>query len=103
MLNLISISNYTLSSIILDYFLVIIISIATAFILRLPLIPSRPIRYSFDVSILYPTPLIAVGVFTIFFILGFSGILISIIIGICTALFVKYLFYYLFPKPKEVS
>lgn len=91
------------SNLIIDYLIVILVSIIFALILRLPLLPSKPYRYSFDVSALYPTPIIAIGVLSLFFILNYSfafeGKLLSLIIGICSALFVKYLFFYVFPKP----
>lgn len=103
MLNLINFMTYTTSGIIIDYLLALVISIALALILRLPLLPSRPIRYSFEVSALYPTPLIAIGVFSIFFVFKYSGILLAIIAGVFAALFVKYLFFMVFPKPLEVE
>lgn len=91
------------SNLIIDYLIVILVSIIFALILRLPLLPSKLYRYSFDVSALYPTPIIAIGVLSLFFILNYSfafeGKLLSLIIGICSALFVKYLFFYVFPKP----
>ncbi|WP_303247312.1 energy-converting hydrogenase A subunit A EhaA [uncultured Methanobrevibacter sp.] len=91
------------SNLIIDYLIVILVSIIFALILRLPLLPSKPYRYSFDVSALYPTPIIAIGVLSLFFILNYSfafeGKLLALIIGICSALFVKYLFFYVFPKP----
>lgn len=91
------------SNLIIDYLIVILVSIIFALILRLPLLPSKPYRYSFDVSALYPTPIIAIGVLSLFFILNYSfafeGKLLSLIIGICSALFVRYLFFYVFPKP----
>ncbi len=91
------------SNLIIDYLIVILVSIIFALILRLPLLPSKPYRYSFDVSALYPTPIIAIGVLSLFFILNYSfafeGRLLALIIGICSALFVKYLFFYVFPKP----
>lgn len=64
--------------------------------------PSEPKRYSFDVSALYPTPIIAIGILSIFLVLNYTfmynGLLLAIIIGILSALFVKYLFYIVFPK-----
>lgn len=91
------------SNLIIDYLIVILASIIVALILRLPLLPSKPYRYSFDVSALYPTPIIAIGILSLFFILNYSfafeSKLLALIIGICSALFVKYLFFYVFPKP----
>lgn len=91
------------SNLIIDYLIVIFVSIIVALILRLPLLPDKPYRYSFNVSALYPTPIIAVGILSFFFILNYSfayeGKLLALIVGILSALFVKYLFFYVFPKP----
>lgn len=91
------------SNLFIDYLIVIIVSIIVALILRLPFLPDKPYRYSFNVSALYPTPVIAIGILSFFFILNYSfifeGKLLALIIGICSALFVKYLFFYIFPKP----
>lgn len=91
------------SNLFIDYLIAIIVSIIVALILRLPLLPDKPYRYSFNVSALYPTPIIAIGILSFFFILNYSfifeGKLLALIIGICSALFVKYLFFYIFPKP----
>lgn len=65
--------------------------------------PSKPYRYSFDVSAIYPTPIIAMGIFSIFLVLNYTfmynGLVLAIVIGILSALFVKYLFDFVFPKP----
>jgi energy-converting hydrogenase A subunit A len=89
--------------IVLAYIVAIVCAIAVALVLKLPLLPSKPYRYSFDVSAIYPTPIIAVGVFSIFLVLNYTfmynGIVLAVIIGILSALFVKYLFDFVFPKP----
>ena len=91
------------NSMIIDYLIAIISSIIVALILKVPLMPKS--RYSFNTSALYPTPVIAVGILSIFFILGYywayDGMILSLIIGIASALFVKYLFYYVFPAPNN--
>ena len=65
--------------------------------------PSKPYRYSFDVSAIYPTPIIAMGILSIFLVLNYTfmynGLVLAIVIGILSALFVKYLFDFVFPKP----
>ena len=105
--NIYGLSNITLSSfdILLGYIVAIVVSIIVALVLRLPLLPSKPYRYSFDVSALYPTPIIAIGIFSIFLVLNYTflynGIVLAAIIGILSALFVKYLFYFVFPKPLD--
>ncbi len=90
-------------NLIIDYLIVILVSIIAGLIVRLPLLPDKPYRYSFNVSALYPTPIIAMGILSLFFILNYSfifeGKLLALIIGICSALFVKYLFYHIFPNP----
>ena len=91
--------------ILLDYIVTIICSIVVALLLRLPLLPSKPHRYSFDVSALYPTPVIAIGILSIFLVLNYTfmynGLLLAIVIGVLSALFVKYLFDFVFPKPLD--
>ena len=52
----------------LCYIVAIAVSIVVALILRVPLLPSKPYMYSFDVSALYPTPVIAIGILSLFFV-----------------------------------
>lgn len=95
--------SISLFDVILAYIVTILCSIIVALVLRLPLLPSKPYRYSFDVSALYPTPIIAIGIFSIFLILNYTfmynGLVLAAIIGVLSALFVKYLFDFVFPKP----
>jgi energy-converting hydrogenase A subunit A len=103
--NVYGLANISISSfdVLLAYIVAIIVSILVALVLRIPLLPSKPYRYSFDVSAIYPTPIIAIGILSIFLVLNFTfmynGILLAVIIGILSALFVKYLFDFVFPKP----
>ena len=94
-----------LFDIILAYIVAIICSIIVALVLRLPLLPSKPYRYSFDVSALYPTPIIAIGILSIFLVLNYTfmynGLVLAVVIGVLSALFVKYLFDFVFPKPLD--
>ena len=105
--NFYGLGNIALSSsdIILAYIVTIICSIVIALLLRLPLLPSKPHRYSFDVSALYPTPIIAIGILSIFLVLNYTfmynGLVLAIVIGVLSALFVKYLFDFVFPKPLD--
>lgn len=89
--------------IVLAYIVAIVISVLVALILRVPLLPSKPYRYSFDVSAVYPTPIIAVGILSLFLVLNYTfaynGLLLAIIIGIFSGVFVKYFFYFVFPSP----
>ena len=105
--NINGLSNISISSfdVLLAYIVTILVSIIFALILKIPLLPSKPYRYSFDVSAIYPTPIIAIGIFSIFLVLNYTfmynGIVLAIVIGILSALFVKYLFDFVFPKPLD--
>lgn len=103
--NAFGLSNVAISpfDILVAYIVAIIVSIIVALLLRLPLLPGKPYRYSFDVSAVYPTPIIAMGLLSIFIVLNYTfmynGLLLAVVIGILSALFVKYLFDFVFPKP----
>ena len=103
--NAFGLGNIALSSfdILLAYVVAIIVAIVVALVLKLPLLPSKPYRYSFDVSALYPTPIIAIGILSIFLVLNYTfmynGLVLAAVIGMLSALFVKYLFDFVFPKP----
>ena len=103
--NVFGLSNMAISSfdILLDYIVAIVIAIVAAVALKIPLLPSKPYRYSYDVSAIYPTPIIAIGVLSIFLVLNYTfmynGLVLAAVIGILSALFVKYLFDFVFPKP----
>ena len=105
--NFYGLGNISLSSvdILLAYIAAIICSIVAALLLRLPLLPSKPYRYSFDVSALYPTPIIAIGILSIFLVLNYTfmynGLILAVIIGVLSALFAKYLFDFVFPNPLD--
>ena len=99
--------NITISSfdILLAYIVAIAVAVIVALVLKIPLLPSKPYRYSFDVSAIYPTPRIAIGVLSIFLVLNYTfmynGLVLAVIIGILSALFVKYLFDFVFAKPLD--
>ena len=103
--NVYGLANITLGyfDMILAYLVAIVVSIIIALILRVPLMPSD--RYSFDVSAIYPTPIFAIGILSLFLVLdytfAFNGLLLAAIMGVCSGLFVKYLFYYIFPSPSQ--
>ena len=105
--NIYGMGNINLSSfdILLAYIAAIVCSVIVALLLRLPLLPGKPYRYSFDVSALYPTPIIAIGILSIFLVLNYTfmynGLLLAVVIGVLSALFVKYLFDFVFPKPPD--
>lgn len=92
---------YTLIS----YLLVVGSAIGVGLLIKLPLLPERPMRHSWTISAVFPTAVIALGLLAIFFQLGirgfYQGMDLAIIIGILTALFAKYLFEDAFPKPES--
>ena len=95
--NVYGLANITLGyfDMILAYLVAIVVSIIIALILRVPLMPSD--RYSFDVSAIYPTPIIAIGILSLFLVLNytfaFNGLLLAAIIGVC---FVREIFILLY-------
>ena len=103
--NVFGLSNIAINpfDIVLAYIAAIVVSIVVALVLKIPLLPGKPYRYSFDVSAIYPTPIIAAGILSIFLVLNYTfmynGLVLAVIIGILSALFVKYLFDFVFPKP----
>ena len=105
--NVFGLSNITIGlfDVLLAYIVAVIVSILVALLLKVPLLPSKPYRYSFDVSAIYPTPIIAIGIFSIFLVLNYTfmynGLVLAVVIGVLSALFVKYLFDFVFPKPLD--
>jgi energy-converting hydrogenase A subunit A len=69
-------------------------------VLRLPLLPERPMRFSWTVSIIFPTSVLAIGFTAILFKLGYEGMLVGVLVGVFTAIFAKYLLERLLPKPQ---
>ena len=90
-----------------NYIVAIIVAIVLALAFKLPLIPEKPIRFSWTKSALFPTPIFAMGILAIFYSLNvfwiYDGILIAILVGLFSAIFVKYLFDYIFPNPPQTE
>ena len=74
-------------------------------LIKLPLVPEKPVRNSWTNSAIYPTPIFAMGILAILFSLNiywiYDGLALAVIIGILSAVFVKYFFYYIFPNPAQ--
>lgn len=89
----------------LNYIVSIIVCIVVALALKLPLVPEKPVRNSWTNSAIYPTPIFAMGILAIFFSFNiywiYDGLALAVIIGILSAVFVKYFFYYIFPNPAQ--
>ena len=90
-----------------NYIVAIIVAIILGLALRLPLLPEKPIRFSWTKSALFPTPIFAIGILAIFYSLNifwiYDGLVIAILVGLASALFVKYLFDYVFPNPPQIE
>jgi energy-converting hydrogenase A subunit A len=85
---------------ILSYILAVIAAIAIGLVLRMPILPERPMRYSWTISIIFPTSVLALGFTAILFKLGYTGIIVAVIVGILTAVFAKYILERLLPRPQ---
>ncbi len=73
------------------YLVSLITSIVVAALLKMPLIQkSRPIRFSFETSILFPTPILALGIEAIFRNLFGDYITLAFFAGLFGALLSKY-------------
>ena len=85
---------------ILSYILAVVSAIIVGLVLRLPLLPERPMRFSWTVSIIFPTAVLALGFTAIIFKLGYEGLLVAVIVGIITSIFAKYFLERILPKPQ---
>jgi energy-converting hydrogenase A subunit A len=85
---------------ILSYILAVIAAMVVGLVLRIPILPERPMRYSWTISIIFPTSVLALGFTAMLFKLGYTGIPITIIVGIITAVFAKYFLERLLPRPQ---
>ncbi|MGL6299112.1 MAG: energy-converting hydrogenase A subunit A EhaA, partial [Methanobacteriaceae archaeon] len=85
----------------LNYIVAIVVSISLAIILKVPILPEKPRRFSNTASAIFPTPIIAIGLLAVFFSLGFywlyNGLILAIIMGVFSAIFVKFGFKHIFP------
>ena len=58
-----------------SYILAVVSAMIVGLVLRLPLLPERPMRHSWTVSIIFPTSVLAIGFTAILFKLGYEGLL----------------------------
>jgi energy-converting hydrogenase A subunit A len=87
----------------MSYILTIISAIIVGLILRMPLLPERPMRQSWTISVIFPTAVLAVGFTAMVFGFGYegtNGMIIGVIVGVLTALFSKFLLEKIVPRPK---
>ncbi|MDI6723959.1 MAG: energy-converting hydrogenase A subunit A EhaA [Methanobacterium sp.] len=86
----------------ISYLLAVISAVIVGLILRLPLLPEKPMRDSWTISIIFPTAVIALGLSAIVFKLGYEGMITGIIIGVISALISKYLLETILPRHTEL-
>jgi len=73
------------------YSIALATSIIVALILRLPIIPKeKPIRFSFQTSVVFPTPILALGIEAIFRNLFGEYVSLAFFAGLFGALLSKY-------------
>ena len=87
---------------VMSYVLAVIAAIVVGFILKLPLLPERPIRDSWTASIIFPTTVIALGLSAMVFELGWNGIIVGIVVGVVSALISKYLLEKILPRHTDM-
>ena len=88
---------------VLSYVLAVVSAIIVGFILKIPLLPERPMRDSWTISIIFPTTIIALGLSAIVFKLGYEGMIVGISVGIVSALISKYLLEKILPRHTNVA
>jgi NADH:ubiquinone oxidoreductase subunit 2 (subunit N) len=82
--------------------LAVISAMIVGFILRLPLLPERPMRDSWTISIIFPTIIIALGLSAMVFELGWNGMIVGIVTGVLSALISKYLLEKILPPHTDL-
>jgi energy-converting hydrogenase A subunit A len=86
------------------YIIAIVSAMVLGLVLRLPLLPERPMRESWTTSVVFPTAVLALGFTAMVSKLGYltstnTDYLIALSIGVLTAIFSKYLLERLLPRP----
>lgn len=94
--------NYTI------YFIAIGSAIIVGLILKLPILPERPMRESWTISAVFPTAVLALGFTAMVSELGYltssnSDYLIALAVGVITAIFCKFILEKILPRPQEES
>jgi energy-converting hydrogenase A subunit A len=85
---------------VLSYLLALGLAVILGLALRLPLLPERPMRYSWTISVIFPTAILAIGFYAMLDQLGYQGLMVGAAVGVITALFSKFLLEKLVPRPE---
>lgn len=85
----------------MDYIFVILSAMVLGLLLKLPILPEKPMRNSWKISVAFPTIIIAIGLYAIFdYFKIYNNIYTAIIIGIFAAVFSRFILEKLVPKPE---
>ena len=83
-----------------SYIVTIITAAVFGLLLKLPILPEKPMRNSWKISVIFPTIIIAIGVFAIFdYFKIYNGIYTAAIIGIFSAIFSRFILEKIVPIP----
>lgn len=83
-----------------SYFIALAAALILSLVLRLPLLPDKPMRNSWTISAVFPTAVLSVGFYAMVSELGYQGYVVALITGIITALFAKFILEKVVPRPE---
>ena len=86
---------------VISYLIALAAALILGVILRLPLLPEKPMRKSWTISAVFPTAVLAIGFYAIVYELGYQGYIVALITGIITALFAKFILEKVVPVPES--
>jgi energy-converting hydrogenase A subunit A len=84
-----------------SYVIALAAALILSLVLRLPLLPERPMRQSWTISAVFPTAILAIGFYAMAYELGYQGYIVALITGIITALFAKFILEKIVPVPES--
>ena len=84
-----------------NYIIALVVALILSLVLRLPILPEKPMRQSWTISAVFPTAILAIGFYAMVDKLGYQGYLVALIIGVLTALFAKFILERVVPKPES--
>jgi len=84
-----------------SYLIALAAAVILSLILRLPLLPEKPMRQSWTISAVFPTAVLAVGFYAMVYKLGYQGYIVALITGIITALLSKFILEKVVPVPES--
>lgn len=83
-----------------SYILIIITATVLGLLLKLPLLPEKPMRNSWKISVVFPTIIIAIGLYAILdYFTVYNNIYTAIVLGIFTVIFARFILEKLIPIP----